>query len=393
MRWCLKCLLFLTLCSPLVARAQDSVMQPGAPPDASQEPDAKAKKEKDEKIEEDRFRFLPIPIFITEPAIGEGLGVALTLFHPVKEGKADKTRLATPDLIEDLSNAREAPPVVTAVAGAYTNNDTWMAGVGHFNNWRNDSIRYSGALATARINSRIFVGNLPLNFSMEPDIFYQELKFRLAESDFMLGAAFMYLNAENEFRFGEQEVPQSLRIQSDFKDVGIAAKAAYETRDNMMNPRSGQILELSLWRYDGAIGSDFDYWSGKLKALSFHTLSEKWTLGLRLEFDAVDGGAPFFAIPWVKLRGIPALRYQNKSAGAVEVEARYLLKPRWEVNAFAGWGWTSDDIKVFENPDSIYNFGVGGRYNVFEAHNVWVGLDIARGPEDWNWYIQVGHPW
>jgi len=24
---------------------------------------------------------------------------------------------------------------------------------------------------------------------------------------------------------------------------------------------------------------------------------------------------------------------------------------------------------------------------------VWVGVDIARGPEDWNYYIQVGHPW
>ena len=60
---------------------------------------------------------------------------------------------------------------------------------------------------------------------------------------------------------------------------------------------------------------------------------------------------------------------------------------------FGGVGFTSDAYPIFENPDSIYNFGVGGRYNIFEAHNVWVGLDIARGPEDWNWYVQVGHPW
>ena len=38
-------------------------------------------------------------------------------------------------------------------------------------------------------------------------------------------------------------------------------------------------------------------------------------------------------------------------------------------------------------------FGAGARYNIFASHNVWAGLDLARGPEDWTWYIQVGHPW
>jgi len=42
---------------------------------------------------------------------------------------------------------------------------------------------------------------------------------------------------------------------------------------------------------------------------------------------------------------------------------------------------------------SIYSYGLGGRYKIFEAQNVWVGLDIARGPEETYWYIQVGHAW
>ena len=160
-----------------------------------------------------------------------------------------------------------------------------------------------------------------------------------------------------------------------------------------MNPTKGQLFDLSLWRYDDAIGGDFDYWNAKLKALSFHSLSEKLTLGLRAEVSGIDGNAPFFAVPFVKLRGIPALRYQNKVAGAVEAELRWRLAERWDAAVFGGLGYTSDDIPIFENPDDIYNFGVGARYNVFQAHNVWVGIDIARGPEDTNWYIQVGHPW
>lgn len=356
---------------------------------AAEESDRK----KNRKPEEERFRLLPIPIIITEPAIGEGLGVALTLFHPVKEGKVSTPRVATLESIGDMPESRQAPPVVTAVAGAYTNSDSWMAGIGHFNNWRNDSIRYAGALAAAKINSQIYILNIPVNFSMETGIIYQDLKFRIKESNFMLGAGFSYLDADNSFGIGMPDGFDDDRFSSDFKNIGLAGKASYETRDNLMNPRSGQIVELSLWRYDEAIGGDYDYWSAKLKALSFHSFSDKATLGLRFDFSGVDGQAPFFAIPFVKLRGIPALRYQNKIAGAVEVEGRYLIRPRWEVSVFGGLGYTSDDYPIFENTDSIYSYGLGGKYNIFQAHKVWVGLDVARGPEDWNWYIQVGHAW
>jgi len=27
------------------------------------------------------------------------------------------------------------------------------------------------------------------------------------------------------------------------------------------------------------------------------------------------------------------------------------------------------------------------------VQNVWVGIDTARGPEEYNWYIQIGRAW
>lgn len=350
-------------------------------------------KDGDQEKKKSGYRLLPIPVIITEPAIGQGLGVALALFHPVKQGKNDDTRVASLGPVSDYSTSRQAPPVVTGAVGAYTSSQSWLAGIGHSNNWRNDTIRYMGAVATAQVNSKIYILNLPIEFRMKTNFIFQDLKFRVKQSDFFLGAGISYMSADNTFGIGLPEDDTDGRFSADFKNIGLAARAAYETRDNSMNPRSGQLVELSLWRYDNAIGGDFDYWSTRLKALSFHSLGEKVTLGLRLEVSRVDGDVPFFAIPFVSLRGVPALRYQNKTAGAAEVEARYLLRPRWEVSVFGGVGYTSDDYLVYENPNSIYNFGFGGRYNIFEEHNVWVGIDIARGPEDWNWYIQVGHPW
>ena len=391
LRWILLCLFVTQLSLAGVARADSGKISVEGP----EEPAESAEKEEDgdKKEEEDRFRLLPIPIFITEPAVGEGLGVALALFHPVKSGKSDETRLATLESMADSAAPRKAPPVVTGVAGAYTNSESWFGGIGHSNNWRNDSIRYTGLLAAAEINSSIYVFGLPVDFSMKASFIYQEMKFRVADSNFMLGFAVSYLDADNTFGIGLPDEQDDDRFSADFQNVGVALKAAYETRDNTMNPRTGQLVDLSVWRYDEAIGGDYDYWSAKLKALSFHSFTDKFTLGLRLDASGVDGRVPFFAVPFVKLRGVPALRYQNKIAGAVEVEARYLVRPKWEISAFGGLGYTSDDFPIYENPDSIYNFGVGARYNIFEAHNVWVGLDIARGPEDWNYYIQVGHPW
>jgi hypothetical protein len=392
-------LLALLLYGGHVLPAGASDAQPGSTPDsnglavAPGTPGEEGSDSADDREESERYRLLPIPILITEPAIGEGLGVALALFHPVKEGKADNAPVATPESIYDMSESREAPPVVSAVAGGYTNNDTWFAGIGHFNNWRNDSIRYAGGIAQARVNSRIYLASLPLSFSMETGIVFQELKFRIGQSDFMVGGGLIWLDADNRFGLRLPGGGDDPRFAVDFRNAGLEAKLVYETRNNTMNPTEGQLAELALWRYDEFLGGDYGYWSWKARALSFFPLSDRLTLGLRLDLSGVDGTPPFFAYPVVKLRGIPALRYQDKVAGAAEVEGRYLLAPRWEVSVFAGLGYTSDRISLFENPDSLYNFGIGGRYKVFDAHNVWMGIDIARGPEDWNWYIQVGHPW
>ena len=43
--------------------------------------------------------------------------------------------------------------------------------------------------------------------------------------------------------------------------------------------------------------------------------------------------------------------------------------------------------------EDIYTWGAGIRFQLFTEQNVWIGLDIARGPEESNWYIQIGHPW
>jgi len=222
---------------------------------------------------------------------------------------------------------------------------------------------------------------------------YQETRFRVADSKWFWGIGLSYLDASSAFQVEPPEdAPEDL-FRADVTNSGLAIKLAWDTRDNTSMPNRGQLFELATWRYDEAIGGDFDYWNAQLKLLSFHRLHEKFVLGLRFEYSAIDGRAPFFAVPWIKLRGIPALRYQGERVGVAEVEGRYNISPRWAVIGFAGEGSVSSDIPIIGTEQRIYAYGLGGRYKIFEAQNVWVGIDIAKGPEEVNWYIQVGHAW
>jgi hypothetical protein len=47
----------------------------------------------------------------------------------------------------------------------------------------------------------------------------------------------------------------------------------------------------------------------------------------------------------------------------------------------------------FESQDPLLAGGIGGRYLFADDLGLWVGVDVARGPEEYVGYIQVGHAW
>jgi hypothetical protein len=339
-----------------------------------------------------RGRFLPIPIFITEPAIGDGLGLALTYFHRKREESA-RSPVASLESIGGVSKEQEAPPTATAVFGAYTSNETAAAGVGHMNSFKDDHIRFSGALAYANVNSTFYILDRPFKFNLKGYFAYQDTRFRFGDSRWFWGIGLSYLDASSAFRVDlPDETPINL-FPNDLTNAGLAAKLAWDSRDNTSMPNNGQLFDLSLWRYDDAIGGDYNYWDSRLKLLSFHQLSEKFVLGLRAEYTTINGAAPFFAVPYVKLRGIAALRYQGDRVAVAEIEGRYNFSSRWAMIGFTGAGKVNSDVPVIDTEQSIYNYGLGARYKIFDAQNIWLGIDIAKGPEDYNWYIQVGQAW
>jgi hypothetical protein len=116
-------------------------------------------------------------------------------------------------------------------------------------------------------------------------------------------------------------------------------------------------------------------------------------LGWRLDGRFSAGDVPFYALPYVDLRGIPALRYQGKNVGVTELELRYNLTDRWALVGFGGVGKTADSLSSFFEGESESADGAGFRYLIAKEYGIYSGADIARGPEQWVFYLQTGSVW
>ena len=379
---------FLVLLTVLMPRTAVPAQEDAADP-VQAEVAADAGVAKDEK-DPNRGRFLPIPFVVTEPAIGEGLGAGLVYFHRIPQ--TARPKVTSGSNIARTGKRGKTPPTASGVFGMYTNTETFAFGIGHSGSSPTDKYRYVGALAGMSVNATYYEQDFPFNFNMEGKLMYLHGKRRWRQSNIFVGLSASYLDSETEFKVGNNSERQPSLLDFSAKDIGIAVSGIYDGRDDTMMPGSGQLFDLTIWKYDEGLGGDFDYWTSRFKFNTFHQLAEKFVLGFRLEVATADGDVPYYAEPYVSLRGIPALRYTGDTAGVIELEGRYDLSPRWSAIAFGGLGFV-DETGLSATEDDIYGYGAGIRFKALPDQGVWIGIDIAQGPEEKAWYVQVGHPW
>ncbi|MCP3866498.1 MAG: BamA/TamA family outer membrane protein [Gammaproteobacteria bacterium] len=337
-----------------------------------------------------RSGFLPIPLIISDPAVGYGGGLAVAFLHDPKDEESKA---------EDDPNAMlHLPPSVSFVAGAYTENDSWLLGGGHIASWKKDTIRYTGIVGYGDFNLRFYgvessitPREVGLNFNIQGFFLMQELIFRVKKSNFFVGGRYSFLSSDVKFKLQDQ-VPGVSDDQFDSSTGGLGLIVKYDSRDNIMSPSSGHYAKFEPVFYNRAFGGDFNYTKTKLSNYSYWPVSDV-VLGLRLEGDFTSGDVPFYDAPYIEMRGVPALRHQGEDVVVAEVEARWDIDPRWSLVGFIGSGWAADSVSNIDNNDSIIAGGGGFRYLVARRYGMRMGLDIARGPDDTVIYLAVGSSW
>ena len=328
--------------------------------------------------------FMPVPIIITEPAVEDGLGLAGVFFHQPKE-----------DQMKPGEDGNFILPNMSVVGAAYTGNESWFVGGGHFRNWGKDHYRYNIMAGYADINLDWYGGDdFPIlsdgvRFNAKGAMLDQEFLFRLGDSDWFLGADWQYMNSDVTFKLN---LPITLPpIENTIS--GLAAVGLYENLDYQISPRKGFRAKFQAAFNRDAIGSDFDFENYNWELRQYFEFAEKFTFAWRLDGAISSGDVPFYLEPFVSIQGIPALRYQGSTAVTLEARGGYDVRPRWTILGFVGGGRAADSVSDLASATTRTAYGAGFRYLMAKKLGMRVGLDVATGPEGTYVYIVMGSAW
>ncbi len=332
--------------------------------------------------------FLPVPIIITDPAVGNGGGVALAFFHKSAstappDGEGGTPKMPTPDIYG---------------GGAMrTENGSEAYGVGASLHFDDDRWRYRGGVAKTSFNLGFYTPGtrLPaaaIEYNVDGVMSFQQGFRRIGERDLFVGLAWIYMDMDIGFDIASDRdrfQPHELATRSS----GLGLSLEYDTRDNPFTPSRGWLGMIEGNYYLPGIGSDTAFQSYRGHAYGYWPLGSRLVLGGRADARWANGDIPFYRLPYIDLRGIGSARYQDTRAAVLETELRWNLTRRWALIGFVGAGRTWGRHNSFSDGSSQVSKGAGVRYLIARQLGMHVGVDYAWGPEDDTFYIQVGSAW
>ena len=313
--------------------------------------------------------FLPVPVVITDPMVGTGGGAMLMFFDESMAQAAQRAK---------SEGTTMAPPNITGVGGAATDNGTWFAGAFHFHTWGGDRYRYIGGLGKAHLEADFYGAlNKPRAYGLDGDFLIQQLLFKMGESHWYIGPRYTFLGTKTTF---EGSVIEGLNLEPRDRRAGKASVVVdYDSRDNMFYPSKGLYMEGEAGLSRDWLGSTQSFEIYNLRGYGWQPVGKAWVWGLRLDTQFARGDVPFYAAPFVSLRGVASGQYQDNNVVVGEVEGRYNVNARWSVLGFGGAGKAWGRWHDFDNTDTAWNAGLGFRYLIARKLGVTVGMDVARG--------------
>jgi hypothetical protein len=327
---------------------------------------------------------LPIPIVVTEPAVGYGGGVLGVFLRPREEAGSEGW----------------SRPNMSAVGGLATENGTWLALAADSSRWLDGRLHTLAAAATGKINLDFYGGGLGL-IPVDQAVRYSlEMKGALGEADWQLsrksrwalGLRYVFSDVTPELR----DAPLSPELP-DRAAVTISAPTAilkYDARNNIFTPTRGVYSETSYLVSREALGATVNFERLRETLLAWQPLPHDITLGARVDYAWASESTPFFLRPYIQLRGVPAMRYQGDEVAFLELEARWQFSWRWSLVPFAGVGSTHLRHSVSgSDGQTIGSGGIGFRYALASKFGLHAGLDLAHSSGTNAVYIQFGNAW
>jgi hypothetical protein len=181
-------------------------------------------------------------------------------------------------------------------------------------------------------------------------------------------------------------------------NVGAGIGVVYDNRKNVMNTRKGAFAEVAYLDYAKLLGSDFSFhtiqFDGRYFMKGFHE-NQVWAFQMTGAMNI--GSVPFNQLALMGgeniMRGYYLGRYRDKAMIAAQAEYRFLPFPfskRLGAAVFTAIGTVAPTLPEVNLQYIRPTVGMGGRYLIFRAKDIYVRLDVAFTREGSGYYFFIG---
>ena len=341
------------------------------------------------------YGFLPVPIVITEPAVGYGAGLSLVYLHDNFTG-------------QKLDSGRVVPASMSGAFYMKTENGTNMGGAFHVGYYFEDNLRTISfvGIIDININTYVYPNDKPVSLSsnIEGPIIYQALKVRVLDTNLFLGGAYMYSAIDTAF----DKIPSN--FDSSSRNASLDLILEYDARNSTLSPTSGYFINLKSNFFREEVGSDKNFEKYIVNGFFYVPVNDTLNINFKLTAESIGGEeAPFYSYPFVTLRGLPSMQVQGEHTLSSELELCWEFSSRWEALVFGGVGKafgqnqfantpianlpTAGDTTSFSEAKNEYTKGIGFRYLIAKKFGLKMGIDIASSEYDNAVYLQMGSAW
>jgi Omp85 superfamily domain len=324
---------------------------------------------------------LPVALPITEPAVGYGAAGGLMFINRGTN-----------------SDGTPQKPGLTMVGGGGTENGTWAVLGANTHSWFDEKLETQVVLAYAYVNLKFYgIGEGPLNnnpvpYTLQPLGTILEGRYRLGDSRWQAGLRYTFAGMRVSFA-GSPLPAQISPAELETKVSGLAPVLIYDKRNNLFTPTQGRYFEAGVNVNSEVLGSSFNYEIVSAQLIQYVPLGSSLFFGIKgatkLSFD----NTPFYALPFIDLRGVAKAEYIGQYMAEEEMELRWQLWKRFSLVGFTGLGGVWNNFDHFNSKEGVVTGGTGIRYELARRYGLHLGADVAFGPRDTAFYIQIGSAW
>jgi len=172
--------------------------------------------------------------------------------------------------------------------------------------------------------------------------------------------------------------------------AGLGASLDWDTRDSVLFPRRGVLLQLQGDAYGAIAGSDYSFSRLKLDLRKYLPVGTDQVLAVQAFLHSTGGEVPFHRLALLGgeslMRGYYKGRFRDKGLIAIQAEYRALLTTRIGVAGFAGLADIFPGWAGLNDGRLKFSVGTGLRYVISKSDGATLRLDLAWGQRSFGLY-------